>query len=158
MVNMAFKLTKDTSEVIFILNSILKEIKARLNDVEKDISNNFNLEIIQDTSKYCLDMSLLNMEEIIAGELEKLNWIDIIIDCGEIENDLVEIEEFLINAKENIKEDLQKIEDYGDFKIESNKITRKIHLAIPINWGPKNLEKYFKQFLQISSEKKIVAA
>ena len=155
---MTIALTKKTAEVIRILETIMKEVKSSIKNVNDDITENFNLEVIKNTVNYCLDSIKLKVFEIIQTQLEKLNWYDVLIDCGEIDNELKEIEEAIILSRKKIDNKLNQENKTINFKINVNEITRKIHLLMPISWGKENLEKYNQEFLRILNEKRIVEA
>ena len=109
---MALKLTKETSEVIKIIKSISDEIKIRFAQINNDSSENFNMDVIKNAAKYSLDSALLNINEVIRDELEKLKWVDFVIDCGEIETDIKEIEDILQQSRKNINDELKNVEDF----------------------------------------------
>ncbi len=144
------------SEKIKTLKSVLDEIKDRFTKIYDEIETEFNLDTIKSTAKYCLDRALLDVEEIIYNELEKLNWINIIIDCGEIENELDEIKEIILLSRDNISNELNQLPEFVDLKINLNQITRKIHLQLPITWGNNNIENLFQRLFNNLKEKDIV--
>ncbi|MHA1269788.1 MAG: hypothetical protein ACTSPY_08400 [Candidatus Helarchaeota archaeon] len=150
-------ISKDISEIIKILKSIRNEIKKRFNEIKDEVSEEFKLDIIKSAINYSLDKALLDVNEVIYSELEKLNWIDIIIDCGEIDNELEEIQQTILLAKENISEELKDLQDFIDFKININEITRKIHLQFPISWGLEKIDSLFKNLYIKLKEKEIIA-
>ncbi|MHA1230052.1 MAG: hypothetical protein ACTSRP_12265 [Candidatus Helarchaeota archaeon] len=153
---MSTNLSKDISEVIDILKMIIARVKASFNEIEEEIDNTFSLEVVKNAIKYGLDIGLLRITEIVNEELEKLKWIDIIVDCGEIDTDLEEIMNIILISKEKISEELSKIPDFSDFRINLNQITRKIHLQFPVSWGLSNIENLFKNMYTSLREKDII--
>ncbi|MBD3229335.1 MAG: hypothetical protein GF329_14215 [Candidatus Lokiarchaeota archaeon] len=152
---MSISSNMEAKQVIGILKTVLSNIKSEFNNIQKEMEN-YELDTIKNTSNLTLDKGLLKVYEIIKNELDKLNWINIIVDCGELEKDLTEIRDILILSKENIAEELRKLSEFEDFNIYINEVTRKIHVQFPITWGLENINNFLEIFNTKLKEKDIV--
>jgi len=149
---MSEQIVKTNEEVIGILNNILNKIRNSYNNIRSEVEKTFNLDIVKSTANYCLDQFLLEIYEAINEELEQLKWVDALIDCENIPNDLLEIQQILFEAKDKILDEKMDIDKELDIKTEIDEITRTIYVQLPIFWGVEKIENIFNKFIEILNE------
>ena len=154
---MTINLSRKNSEVIDILNSIVKEAMNRIDNINKEIVGNFQLDPIKNAALYSLEMAKLTIAEAVKQELEKLNWVNVIVDCSEIDNDMKEIRDVINETGIKLEQDIKDLSEKAKILTDMDEITRKIHIKYPAIWGDKNLESFVKNFKMQISKKEIIA-
>lgn len=139
---------KNYSEIVNLLESLKDRLETEFENFQEEFTQKYNLEITQELMQTINEFIKLKIDFIFKNFIKDFNWLNVIVDCSEIDLNMNEIEALLRRINREMKDMIPENAEPREVQIILKKYLRRVICRIPTNWTQPVVNEFLRQFLE----------
>jgi hypothetical protein len=144
---MEIKAYKNYSEIVNLLDSIKERLETEFENFQEEFTQKYNLEITPELMQALTEFIKLKLDFTFKNFIKDFNWLNIIVDCSDIDFNMNEIEALLRRVNREMKDRIPEEAEPREVQIILKKYLRRVICRIPTSWTQPVVSDFLKQFL-----------